>query len=72
MKVWESFVVMILLFALPALPLAFWTQNQLTFWVSHVKGVPTPVGWGVSYLASILWPLALVLDIVSQIIRLFV
>lgn len=68
----EHLIVLLLFFTIPAIPLSFWTDNQLDFWVTYSKGAPTNVSWGWSYLASLPWPLTLFLDLISQIARLFV
>jgi hypothetical protein len=52
--------------------LAFWTQNNLAFWVSHSKGTPTDVPYWLAWVASIPVPFTFIANIVSQIARLFV
>jgi len=52
--------------------LAFWTRHELTFWVSYVKGVPTPVGYWPAFAASLLLPITFIADVISSIARLFV
>lgn len=52
--------------------LAFWTQHELSFWVSYTKGVPTAIPYWQAFVASILFPIAFVLDFISFIVRMFV
>ena len=57
-----------------ALPLAFWTDRTLTFWVTHFKDLQSDaeISYGLSYLCSLPWPLTIVVNFVSEIGRAFV
>jgi len=52
--------------------LALWTQCELEFWVSYVKGVPSTVPFWKAWVCSLLIPPCLAANIISEIVRLFV
>jgi hypothetical protein len=72
MKLWEVLIIKFGLWFGAAAILAFWTRYELSFWLTYAKGVPTQVEWWKAFLISLLLPIALFLDFVSFIVRLFV
>jgi len=65
-------VAVLLVHGLVITGLAFWTDNNLDYWVSYTKGVPTNVPYWVSWVASVPYPVTFVLDIGASVARYFI
>ena len=55
--------------SIPALILSFWTDRNLDFWLTQVKGEEVDVPWILSFLASIPYPFTFFANIVGEICR---
>lgn len=53
------------------MPIAFWTDRNLDFWISHIKGETVDVPFWLSMIISLIEPIVL-LDIIGEIARYFI
>ncbi len=51
------------------IPLAFWTDRNMDFWLSHFKGETVDISWWLSLLLSIFAPFAIFANVVAEIAR---
>jgi hypothetical protein len=54
-----------------AAAIAFWTRFELSFWISHVKGVPYQVEYWKAFLLTLFLPFILAANAVSFLVRMF-
>jgi Ca2+/Na+ antiporter len=52
--------------------LALWTDRNLDFWATYVKGVEVDVPYWVAFIVSIFAPLAVLGNVISEVVRYFV
>lgn len=52
--------------------IALWTDRNLDFWVSHIKGEDVNVPYWLSFLVSLFAPATIVGNILAEIARFFV
>lgn len=52
--------------------LAFWTQRNMDFWLTHFKGHPVHVPFILDLLVSIFAPATLIGNIVAEIARFYI
>ena len=62
---------MTLILLVTYLPIAFWTDRNLDFWISHIKGETVDVPFWLSMVISLFEPIVL-LDIIGEIARYFI
>jgi hypothetical protein len=72
MKLFEVLIIKFVLWFGAAAILAFWTQYEISFWLTYAKGVPTPIEYWKAFVVSLLVPVVLILDFISFVVRLFV
>ncbi len=64
----ELLIVMIVI----SVPLGFWSERTIEFWGGYVKGQPVDVSWWMCWALSLLSPIALLGNVISEIARAFV
>jgi len=52
--------------------MSFWTDRNLDFWLTHFKGETVDCPFWLSFVASILAPVSLFLNLVGEIVRMAV
>lgn len=52
------------------IPITFWTDRNLDFWITHIKGETVDVPFWLSMIISLFEPIV-VLDIIGEIARYF-
>lgn len=72
MKASNHFIASLFGFCVINSVLAFWTWRNLDFWVEYVKGHSVDTSYWAAFLATLLLPLSVTFNIVSEIVRLFV
>lgn len=62
--------VVIALWVISFIPLAFWTDRSLDWWLTYLKNNPTDCPFWLSFLISILAPIDFLFNILTEIVRL--
>lgn len=65
----EALVVMVFTICVVLIPLSWWTDRSLEYVLSEMKERPVEVHGGLSFLVTLLAPLALLFNIVVEIYR---
>jgi hypothetical protein len=60
-----------IVFLLVYLPIAFWTDRNLDFWMTFINKQPTDIPFWISLILVIFEPVILVLNIIGEIGRYF-
>jgi hypothetical protein len=68
----RGFTLMVIYFGVISTVLAFWTKRNLDFWLTYHKGVPTYSPFWLDYLIAIFGPVNITLNLISEVVRLFI
>ncbi len=63
-------IILPLLLAALSLPVAFWTDRNLDFWLSFAKGEPVDCPFILSWAASVFGPISIGANLVGELVRL--
>ena len=73
MKKSSLFAIMIMIWVIIIVPVAFWTQRSLDFWTTYLKGQEVEVPYWLSFAVTLVFNAVIVaLNVITEVIRLFI